>query len=64
MFLALLEAYGREPSEVFFTDDLPENVAGAESVGITAHRFTDAASLVAAIEAFTAFRAEPLADPR
>jgi putative hydrolase of the HAD superfamily len=74
VFLALLEAYGREPSEVFFTDDLPENVAGAESVGITAHRFTDAASLVAAIEAFAAFAAfraegprehrEPLADPR
>jgi putative hydrolase of the HAD superfamily len=57
VFRTLLEAYGRDPSEVFFVDDLPENVAGAESVGITAHRFTDAATLIAAIEAFAAFRA-------
>jgi putative hydrolase of the HAD superfamily len=56
VFRALLRAYGREPSDVFFVDDLAENVAGAESVGITAHRFSDAASLVAAIEAFAAFR--------
>jgi glucose-1-phosphatase len=52
VFRALLRAYDRDPSEVFFADDLAENVAGAASVGITAHRFTDAASLRAAIEAF------------
>ncbi len=57
VFRALLAAYGREADDVFFADDLPENVAGAASTGITAHRFTDAGSLVAAIEAFAASRA-------
>lgn len=59
VFRAMLEAYERDPADVFFVDDLPENVAGAASVGITAHRFTDAASLVAAIDAFAAAR-EPV----
>jgi glucose-1-phosphatase len=54
VFRALLRAYDRDPSEVFFADDLAENVAGAASVGITAHRFTDAASLRSAIESFAA----------
>jgi glucose-1-phosphatase len=56
VFRALLAAYDRDPADVFFVDDLAENVAGAASVGITAHRFTDAASLVAAIDAFAALR--------
>jgi glucose-1-phosphatase len=58
VFRAVLRAYDRDPSEVFFADDLPENVAGAASVGITAHRFTDAASLLAAIEEFARLRVE------
>jgi glucose-1-phosphatase len=58
VFEAVLRAYGRDASEVFFADDLPENVAGAASIGIAAHRFTDAASLRAAIEAFAAERVE------
>ena len=56
VFRAVLAAYGREPEDVFFADDLAENVAGAASVGITAHRFTGAGSLVTAIEAFAAER--------
>jgi putative hydrolase of the HAD superfamily len=56
VFRELLRAYDRQPHEVFFVDDLPENVAGAVSVGITAHLFTGAPGLVAAIEEFAAQR--------
>ena len=56
VFRALLTAYARDAADVFFADDLPENVAGAASVGITAHRFTDPASLLTAIEAFARTR--------
>jgi putative hydrolase of the HAD superfamily len=56
VFRAVLRAYHRDPADVFFADDLPENVAGAASVGITAHRFTDAPGLLTAIEAFAAVR--------
>lgn len=52
VFAALLAAYDADPADVFFADDLPENVAGARSLGITAHRFTDADRLREAIEAF------------
>jgi putative hydrolase of the HAD superfamily len=41
---------------VFFTDDLVENVRGAESVGITGHVFTTPAALRDAVEAFAASR--------
>ena len=40
VFERVLDEYGADPADVFFVDDLPENVAGAESVGITGHRFT------------------------
>ena len=40
----------------FFADDLEINVAGARSVGITAHRFTTSALLLAAVEEFAASR--------
>ena len=56
VFTAVLEAYGVPADDVFFADDLPENVAGAESVGITAHRFREAESLLEAIEAFAVSR--------
>jgi glucose-1-phosphatase len=58
VFRNLLAAYGRDAADVFFADDLPENVAGAASVGITAHRFTDAGALRAAIEDFARLRVE------
>ncbi len=54
VFQAVLNRYGVAASDAFFADDLETNVAGARSVGITAHRFTDGASLRAAIEDFAA----------
>ena len=56
VFLAVLERYGVSPADAFFADDLRVNVEGARSVGITAHQFRDAASLMTAIEAFAASR--------
>jgi putative hydrolase of the HAD superfamily len=56
VFRALLREYGREPRDVFFTDDLPENVAGAASLGITAHLFAGAPGLLRAIEDFARVR--------
>ena len=56
VFQAVLDRYDRRPEDVFFADDLQVNVVGARSVGITGHRFTDAASLRAAIEDFAASR--------
>jgi HAD superfamily hydrolase (TIGR01509 family) len=40
VFERVLDRYGTAPEDAFFADDLAENVAGAASVGITAHRFT------------------------
>jgi putative hydrolase of the HAD superfamily len=54
VFDRLLEEYEADPDEVFFADDLAENVAGAASRGITAHRFTDPESLRRAVEDFAA----------
>jgi putative hydrolase of the HAD superfamily len=52
VFARMLTAYGADPADVFFADDLPENVRGAESVGITAHLFTTGSALMAAVEQF------------
>jgi glucose-1-phosphatase len=55
VFERVLERYGTAPEDAFFADDLPENVAGAASVGITAHRFsprTGGSGLLAAILRF------------
>ncbi|MBK4347487.1 HAD family hydrolase [Lacisediminihabitans changchengi] len=56
VFEAVLDRYHRRPEDVFFADDLQVNVDGATAVGITAHLFTDAASLRAAIEDFARAR--------
>jgi HAD superfamily hydrolase (TIGR01509 family) len=56
VFSAVLERYGVAARDAFFADDLRINVEGARSVGITAHQFRDAASLLAAIEDFAAAR--------
>jgi putative hydrolase of the HAD superfamily len=56
VFQAVLDRYGIPARDAFFADDLEINVEGARSVGITAHRFTDAASLSIAIELFAADR--------
>ena len=52
MFENLLAHYEVPADRVFFADDLQVNVDGARSVGIEAHRFTDAGSLMTAIERF------------
>ncbi|WP_345761557.1 HAD family hydrolase [Diaminobutyricibacter sp. McL0608] len=54
VFRRVLERYGAAPSETFFADDMAQNIAGAESIGITAHLFSTPASLADAIEAFAA----------
>ncbi len=56
VFDRVLEAYGADPREVFFADDLPQNVAAAASRGITAHLFTSPEALLAAVEGFAASR--------
>jgi FMN phosphatase YigB (HAD superfamily) len=57
VFRNLLARYQMDAADVFFTDDLAENVRGARSVGITAHRFTSAKRLSRAIERFAKVRA-------
>jgi len=52
VFERVLAAYGRQASEAFFVDDMPGNVAGAASIGITAHLYRSPAALLAAIEEF------------
>lgn len=56
VFERMLDAYGQDASDTFFADDLPENVAAAESVGITAHLFTDSAGMREAVEGFARLR--------
>jgi putative hydrolase of the HAD superfamily len=56
VFLAVLDRYGVEPEDAFFTDDMRDNIAGARSVGITAHHFTTPSALFEAIESFAAER--------
>ena len=52
VFERVLERYERDASEAFFVDDMRENVAGAASIGITAHLYRSAAELAQAIETF------------
>jgi glucose-1-phosphatase len=52
VFERVLGAYGRDASEAFFVDDMPDNVAGAASIGITAHLYRSPEALLAAIEDF------------
>lgn len=54
VFSRVLERYGRAPSDAFFVDDMPANVAGAASIGITAHLYVSPAEMLAAIEEFAA----------
>lgn len=54
VFERAIAAYDEPADHVFFADDLPENVAGAASVGITAHLYESPGSLLEAIESFAA----------
>lgn len=59
VFERVLERYGVAASDAFFADDLPENIAGARSLGITAHHVLGdhPELLLEAIESFAAARA-------
>lgn len=52
VFERVLARYERDASEAFFVDDMTENVAGAASIGITAHLYRSPAEMLAAIEEF------------
>ncbi len=54
VFERVLARYGRDASEAFFVDDMAVNVAGAASIGITAHLYRCPAAMLAAIEEFGA----------
>jgi len=56
VFENVLARYGVAAEDAFFADDLIENIAGARSVGITAHHFTGSAGMLQAIEEFAAAR--------
>jgi glucose-1-phosphatase len=56
VFQRVLDSYGVPAEDAFFADDLVINIEGAASVGITAHLFTSAGALLAAIEEFAAAR--------
>jgi putative hydrolase of the HAD superfamily len=51
-----LEAYGVDAHNAFFVDDMQENVAGAQRLGITSHQFVDCAGMHRAIEEFAEAR--------
>ncbi len=50
IYLLACERLGTEPGECVFVDDLAENVAGAEAVGMTGVRHRDAAETVPRLE--------------
>lgn len=56
VFQRVLDAYRVAADDAFFADDMADNVAGAESLGITTYRYGTPAGLLAAIEHFAASR--------
>lgn len=62
VFERVLAAYDTSPADAFFADDMAINVAGAASVGITAHLFRSPAGLRRAIEEFAAERPREVSD--
>ncbi|GHF07115.1 HAD-IA family hydrolase [Pseudolysinimonas yzui] len=58
VFEGVLRAYDEPAEHTFFADDMPINVEGARSVGITAHLYRDPAALLNAIEDFAEGRRE------
>jgi len=49
LFRVLLDRYGLRADECLFVDDNPDNVAAAQSLGMTAHLFTSADKLLEAL---------------
>jgi HAD superfamily hydrolase (TIGR01509 family) len=60
VFINVLTRYGTDAADAFFADDLADNVAGAASVGISAHQFVTAEGMVAAIDEFAVARGAEL----
>lgn len=56
VYRAMMRAYGAAPEDVFFADDLVENVDSAAALGITAHLYTGTAELRDAVERFATSR--------
>jgi putative hydrolase of the HAD superfamily len=56
VFERVLESYGVAAGDAFFADDMADNIAGAASVGISAHLYESAEGMLAAIEEFAAAR--------
>jgi len=52
VFANMLAHYAVPAEQVFFADDMQVNVEGARTLGIEAHHFTDASSLLTAIDSF------------
>lgn len=51
IYTLAIERFGIDPAGALFVDDVVKNIAGAESVGIAGHLFTDAAALEAELVA-------------
>jgi 2-haloacid dehalogenase len=49
IFRLAINRFGIDPAGALFVDDVAANIAGAESVGIGGHRFTEAATLESAL---------------
>lgn len=49
VFTALCSRLGTRPAATFFTDDKPENAAGARAAGLVGHAFTGLSALCAAL---------------
>jgi len=56
VFEGVLRAYEEPAEHTFFADDMPVNIDGARSVGITSHLYRDPAALLQAVEEFAAER--------
>jgi putative hydrolase of the HAD superfamily len=59
IFVLMLERLSLQPHEAIFVDDNPDNVAAAESVGMSGIIFTDHGSLVRDLHAFGIRTPEP-----
>src|SRR5262249_50815641 len=51
-YRAVLATLGANPADVVFVDDKPDNVAGAEALGIGSVQFTDPGQARAALAAY------------
>ena len=55
VFSRVLERYGATSDETFFVDDHPDNIRGAEEIGITSKWFSPADTGTSVKEAITDF---------